>query len=462
MKSFRISRRHLLRGAGSLGIALPLLDVMEPLRDAHAQMAGGVAKRFIVVYQQTGFIYSQWKPSGSTTSFTLSPTLSALEPLKSKIVVVDGLTNQAAIDGIGDDHGKGMGTMLTATPLAGSTNALIAGGISIDQEIANHIGTTTKFKSLEFGVQSGSGNITNYSSHSASGKPNPMTDDPATMYSRVFGSFTGPSPSSTTTGPDPALAKLMSERKSILDAVGGSYESLVNGGRISAADKDKLNAHAQQIRELEKTLLVDPSASQAATAVGCAKPGAPMSINAKQGSNFPTVGKLQMDLLHMAHTCDLTRVSVLQFSRESADPVYSWITGQNITRGHHAISHDADSSSTSQTQLAAIDKWHTEQFAYLVGKLDATKEGAATMLDNSVVLLVNGLAKGNSHSHGPTPPQPVVVAGGGGGTLKTGRYYVVPKETKTNDLYISCLNAMGIMATTFGEPSYCKGPLADL
>jgi hypothetical protein len=166
-----------------------------------------------------------------------------------------------------------------------------------------------------------------------------------------------------------------------------------------------------------------------------------------------------MDLLYMAHTCDLTRVSVLQFSRESADPVYTWITGQNITRGHHAISHDADSSSTSQAQLAAIDKWHAEQFAYLVGKLDATKEGAGTMLDNSVVLLVNGLAKGNSHSHGPTPPQPVVVAGGGGGALTTGRYYVASKGTNTNDLYISCLNAMGIMAMTFGDPSFCNGPL---
>ena len=457
MKPHRISRRFVLRGLGGIGVALPLLDIMERPRQARAQ-AAAPTRRFIVFYEQTGIIYNQWKPTGSGTSFTLSPTLAPLAPLQSKINVIDGLTNKAAT-GPGDDHQKGMGTMLTGIELVGpTTKAPTAGGISIDQAVASGIGATSKFKSLEFGVQSGTGNIVNYSSHRAAGQPNPMTDDPAMMYARIFGSFTAPT--GGTTGPDPALARLVNERKSVLDAVLGSYDSLVQGGKVSALDKTKLDAHATSIRALERQLVLPPSTT--VTSLACSKPAAPATINARTGSNFPKIGQLQLDLLAMAHICDLTRVSVIQFSRESADPVYSWIAGANITRGHHAISHDADSNTTSQSQLAAIDRWHAEQLAYLLGKLDAAKEGAASVLDNALVLWVNGLAKGNFHSHGPTPPQPVVTAGSAGGALATGRYITVARGLNTNNLYVSCLNAMGIPATTFGNPAHCKGPLAGL
>lgn len=458
MKSFRMSRRTVLRGMGGIGVALPLLDIMERPGRALAQTAAPT-KRFIVFYEQTGINYTQWKPTGSGTTFTLSPTLAPLAPLQSKINVIDGLTNKAAT-GPGDDHQKGMGTMLTGIELVGpTTKTATAGGISIDQAIANQIGATSKFKSLEFGVQSGTGNITNYSSHRGAGQPNPMTDDPAVMYTRIFGSFTAPT-GGAGTGPDPALVKLMNERKSVLDAVLGSYDSLVQGAKVSALDRAKLDAHATSIRSLERQLLVPPSTT--VSSLSCAKPAQPATLNAKQGSNFPKIGQVQMDLLAMAHICDLTRVSVIQFARESADPVYSWISGANITRGHHAISHDADSNATSLAQLAAIDKWHAEQLAYLLGKLDAAKEGAASVLDNALVLWVNGLAKGNFHSHGPTPPQPVVTAGGAGGAIQTGRYIVAAKGINTNDLYVSCLNAMGVQTTTFGNPAYCKGPLAGL
>jgi len=63
MKPFRIERRHFLRGLGGLGIALPLLDVMEGPKSARAQAAS--LRHFIVMYEQSGFIYNAWKPTGS-------------------------------------------------------------------------------------------------------------------------------------------------------------------------------------------------------------------------------------------------------------------------------------------------------------------------------------------------------------------------------------------------------------
>jgi hypothetical protein len=444
-----------LRGLGGLGIALPLLDVMEGPRTARAQSAG--LRHFIVMYEQSGFIYNAWKPTGSGASFTLTGSLAPLEPHKSKLCVIDGLQNKAGQKSGQDDHQKGMGTMLTGIENTGSSGSTNGGGISVDQVIANQIAGTSKYKSLQFGVQSGQGNVLNYMSWAAANQGLPCESDPARMYSRIFASFTPPT--GGTTGPDPAAVRLFEQRRSILDAVKASYDSLLT--RVSVEDRVKLDAHATAIRSIETRLVVDPSTlPPTTTAAGCMKPAAP-TIDTRRNDNFPLIGKLQMDLLLMAHACDLTRVSALQFSRESADPIFTWLS-MGITRGHHAISHDATSNATSQAQLAAIDKWHAEQYAYLVDGMQ--KLG---LLDSSLVVWVNGLAAGNVHSHGPTVgnspfPQPIVTAGSAGGRFATGQYLAAARNTNTNAVYVAFLQAAGIDATTFGNPAHANGPMPGL
>lgn len=455
MKPFRIKRRHFLRGVGGLGVALPLLDVMEGTRSAHAQAAG--LKHFIVMYEQSGFVYNSWKPSGSGANFTLTGSLAPLEPHKAKLCVIDGLQNKAGQKSGQDDHQKGMGTMLTGIENTGNTTTTNGGGISVDQVIANQIAGTSKYKSLQFGVQSGQGNVLNYMSWAAANQGLPCESDPARMYSRIFASFTPPS--GGTTGPDPAAVRLFEQRKSVLDAVKSSYDSLLP--RVSVEDRVKLDAHLTAIRSIETRLVVDPSTvPQPPTSSSCVKPASP-TIDVKKNDNFPLIGKLQMDLLLMAHACDLTHVSSLQFSRESADPIFTWLN-MGITRGHHAISHDASSNTTSQAQLSAIDKWHAEQYAYLVDGMQ--KLG---LLDSSLVVWVNGLAAGNAHSHGPTLgntpyPQPIVTAGSAGGRFAVGQYLMAARNTNTNAVYVAFLQAAGMNATTFGNPAHATGPMPGL
>ena len=54
MKSFRLSRRALLRGAGGVAIGLPFLEIMAPR--AHA--AAAAPKRYINFFSPNGTIYS--------------------------------------------------------------------------------------------------------------------------------------------------------------------------------------------------------------------------------------------------------------------------------------------------------------------------------------------------------------------------------------------------------------------
>src|SRR5690242_13038382 len=94
MTRFKLSRRTVIRGAGTIAIALPWLEAMG--RRAQAQTTTVPLKRLITVYQpggavRSGSIGDKYTPTGSETSFTLSPILAPLQPMQSRIIVADGL-----------------------------------------------------------------------------------------------------------------------------------------------------------------------------------------------------------------------------------------------------------------------------------------------------------------------------------------------------------------------------------
>src|ERR1700680_2026156 len=127
-----ISRRTVLRGAGAT-VALPLLDAMVPAF-ATAATTPAPARRLGVVYHPNGVIYDQWLPTGVGADFKLSPTLAGLQPFRDKLIVVTGLSSDAA-EALGDgggDHSRASGTYLTGVHVKKSDSA-VEQGISMDQ-----------------------------------------------------------------------------------------------------------------------------------------------------------------------------------------------------------------------------------------------------------------------------------------------------------------------------------------
>lgn len=439
-----ISRRTFLRGAAGAAIALPFLNAMQKRGRAESTFP----KRFLVWFQPDGTIHENWVPTGSGSNFTLSRILAPLAAYQSQLLVVDGLYNKVGDYGEvpGDDHQKGMGTMLTGVHLLPGTQqggcdtcpaAGLAGGLSIDQQIANQIGTMTKFKSLELGVQAGSSGAWAYTSYTGANAPLPPDDNPHSVFARVFADL----------GVDPAaLARLRAERKSVLDAVSQSYASL--SPKLGSDDKQKIDAHFTTIRDLETRLTV-PGAT---VGDSCARPTDPGQLDYMSNDNFPAVGKLQMDLMAMALACDLTRVGTIQWENSVGNVQFTWL---NITRGHHDMSHDGDDVTQTMEDLTRINIWYAQQLAYLLGKLAAIPEGSGTMLDNTLVFCVNELSRGNVHSHNPMP---YLFAGGTGGTLQMGRFLQFKGEPH-NNLLVSLMNLYGVQGNTFGDPNFCTGPL---
>src|SRR4051812_2162247 len=106
----KLHRRALIRGAGSVALALPWLEAMGPERRARAATTPA---RFLAVFQPGGTVRPRYTPTGTETEFTLGPILAPLAPLQDQLIVVDGLDLKSAV---GEQHQSGIVALLTGTP----------------------------------------------------------------------------------------------------------------------------------------------------------------------------------------------------------------------------------------------------------------------------------------------------------------------------------------------------------
>jgi hypothetical protein len=447
MKRLTLSRRKLLRGAGGVCLALPFLEIMANARERGGLGArSGAPKRFIVFYTPNGTVLKNWRPTGSPNDFKLSPILQPLAPYKQDIIILDGVDALSAYKGPGDAHQKGTGQALTGRELQegnfkGSTTftAGWADGISVDQMIANEIAGPTKFRSLEFGVRVKGATVSSRISYRGPAEPMPPETDPAAAFFRIFGEAQLSAEE---------RARRIAERRLVLDAVAEDYARLLP--RLGGADRLKLEAHLAAVRDIELRLEAGADIGVGACTVPDAPPGDP---DLQLLQHVPELGKLQLDLLAHAIACDLTRVASIMWANSSNTDPFPWL---GIPEGHHELAHRSDKNEAAQQKLTQINTWYAEQFAYLVGKLSEIPEGDGTVLDNTLLVWVNEQQKGNDHDR---HDMPYLLAGRAGGAVKTGRWLQVQGEVPHNNLWVGCLNAMGIEADTFGDPKYCTGAL---
>lgn len=456
------TRRTFLKGAGGVSLALPLLHSLGCSRSGApsieerlgvARSRAGFPTRFVVFYTPNGNY--ELPPSMDLAGSMLEP----LAPFADKLLVLDGVDNTAAELPPGEPHQSGMawltGRRLNEGRQIGGDGQLAgwASGISIDQEIAKTLGVTTPHRSLQFGVQTGMGGneVRTVLSYAGSDQPLASESSPYTMFDLVF---------SELLQDHAAIAQRRLLRRSVLDAVGGQYGAIAK--RASAEDRVKLEQHLASIREVEHGL--ENSGKEVGGVCQVPSTGAPIPL--EDPATFGVIGKLQMDLLVMALACDLTRVASLQWSAATNNRPYPFLLydegqgagPQPILGDEHELGHRSDTDLVAWAKLRVIRRWYFEQLAYLLAALDAIPEGDGTMLDNTVVLVGSEVTKGNTHSHLRAP----LLLAGGAGYFKMGRYLDYAGTARHNDVFVSLLNAVGVPATTFGDPDFCTGPLTGL
>jgi hypothetical protein len=436
-----LDRRTLLRGAGGVALALPFLDAMWRPGRAHAQAAA--PNRLFINFTENGVVERNWYPTGDVKSFTLASSMAAFEPWKQHLIVLDNVDQMGDGSNGGGGHQRGKTGCLTGQ---GNLNGR-AFGISIDQAIANHVGKTTRFKSIEASVFV-KGTLRDGLIFSGPQQMIVPEDNPAALFARLF---SGPLPTGGGAAVDPAaqasFERLRARKKSVLDRTLDEYQRV--SALLGGADRARLGLHMDAVRAVERTLDAGPSAAASAA---CMKPAAPAA------ASFVETGKAHMDLLSLALACDLTRVASLQW--RSSVTAFSWV---QVNQDHHGLSHQQGSAGVD-TQLSKINKWFVEQMAYFLGRLQSFGDaGGTTLLDNTLCFWPNELATG---PHRRTRA-PYVIATGGftlptGKKLETGRFLKYPTGTMHTGLLTSVGQAMGLPITNFGDPRWHKGPLPGL
>jgi hypothetical protein len=435
-----LPRRTFLRGLGA-AVALPLLDAMLP---AQALAAGAKTPplRTAFLFVPNGAHMPDWTPAGEGADFALPYILEPLQAHRSEILVLSGLTQdkgRANGDG-GGDHARSAGSWLTCSQPLKSEGAHMRVGVSADQVAASVVGRETRFPSLELGLEPGrqagkcdSGYSCAYSNNiSWRNESTPMTREinPRLVFERLFAE---------------ALPKDRSEgfkrrelyRKSILDFVLEDARAL--SARVGGRDRQKLDEYLTAIREIE--LRVENAGKMVAANTSVAV-GYEVPENIPE--SYEEHARLMCDMMVLAFQADVTRVCTFMLANEGSNRSYRNI---GVSEGHHNLSHH-QGDHAKQMHIREINRFHLEQFAYVLSRLRAIPEGEGTLLDHCQIVYGGGLADGNAHDHGNLP---LLLAGRAGGTIQPGRHLRFAPETPMANLLVALLQRTGVKVDSFGD-----------
>ncbi|MEO7650735.1 MAG: DUF1552 domain-containing protein [Bryobacteraceae bacterium] len=454
----RISRRTLLRGVGA-SLSLPYLEIM-----SHAATGAGLEKltepplRAAFLFMPNGVRPDYWTPPGDGEDFTLSPHLKPLEGLKNDFLLLENLWHKNTTGRNG--HWPKVPAWLSGGYVERTSGRdLDAGGISIDQLAARHIGANTPLATLELGIDSPRSGIDNigggfpriygsFISWRDRHTPVPKETVPQLAFDRLFRNAPPPEIPTGNEEPSSALSSPQRDETSVLDLVLSDAKALRRRG--SAADQHKLDEFFESVRSVEQRM--EAALKPRKRWINQGKPPVERPAAGIPATHQEHV-RLMMDILLLAFWTDTTRVATFMMGDAQTSQDYSFLPG--VKGGFHSISHHRNEPEKRE-QYEKIVNWHTEQVAWFLSKVKSIDEGGKSMLDSSMILFGSSLKDGNRHDNENLP---LILAGRGKGTLRPGRRVRAAEKTPFCNLHLALLHRMGVMEKSFGDST---GPLQGL
>jgi len=426
-----ISRRTFLRGSVGVTMALPFLDAMVPAQTPLAKTAAQPLQRFGFVYVPHGSIMKDWTPAQEGVGFEFSPILKPLERFRDRLTVLTNLTNNGE-----NGHSPSTAMWLSGTfPAKGSVIRL---NTTVDQLIAQKIGQSTPFPSIELATEDHSSHLGSCAgdflcsymstiSWRTPTQPLPMEINPRVVFERMFGG-------------DAATAEerraRLERNHSILDAVGESVSDLQRG--LGARDRAKLTEYLDNVREIERQ--IQQTERRAETLVDV--PPTPVGVP----ESWEEHAKLMFELMALAYQGNVTRVVSFMLARELSTLSYPQI---GVADGHHPVSHN-NNVPEQMAKKAKIDMYHLDLFGNFLERLRSTPDGDGNLLDHSMFLYGSGMSNGNLHTHDNLP---ILLVGGAAGRLKGDRHIKMKANTPLSNVMMTILDKAGVSTDHFGESS---------
>jgi hypothetical protein len=316
-KRNRVSRRIFLRGLTAAHAPIvvgvpPLISMFNSNGTAYAAETKAPAstaartpeKRYVLWFNGNGIPERYWIPSKEGVDYDITPCLSPIARLRDDVLVLSGLDNTHG----GNGHPQSLCALMTCTPLTSNGPA----APSIDQLMAQRIGDTSRFRSLQIGVsqESFGGALQKNMSWAGPNRPLPPEEIPHRLFDRLFGAK------------DKAW---INDKTTILDAVRQDAALLRQG--LPKDDQLRLDEHLSSIRDLERAIVSLPPEYKNVT-----EPEQDFDLK-----DWPRIAKLQSDLLAYALATNQTRVASYMLTKCQGLARFPWL-GHTAAR-HHDYTH---------------------------------------------------------------------------------------------------------------------------
>ena len=448
-------RRSFLKGVSLGAGSLVLAPLVQQLAAQAAGTASG-AKRFVFVVEGNGLPWHQIQPGGivrgknpdarnklveaSLKGSKLPRALEPVAPWQDRLTVVQGLSGRVCGGGHSNDFGA-----LGCYHARGA-----AQGETIDAALAKKLGGIFPHVGLGM-IDKGDQPVVYNISVFAKGKPMPTQCHPELAHAGLFGSVAGGT-----------ARKEFLARGQMLDFLTDDIKTLRR--EVGGAEREKLEQHLAAYEAMRGR-----QGKLTASEASLRKNAPPVTDKFKSKVETDRLSA-QFDLAAGAIIGGLTNVVTL--SSGAGNPYFGVkFGGLGIGIGKHGIGHGGSyNGRTADEMSTTIRRWHFEQIAGLMKKLEAVKEGDGTMLDHTCIVYLSDSAEGH---HSRCWEWPMVLLGTLGGKLKAGRYVEYPywgkKGHKTiGNLYATLCHAAGDRREHFGvqDPNLkdldTKGPLAEL
>ena len=434
------TRREMLKLAGyGTGAAL-LTPILSQLAAHAAGDAKAVARKKIVfVMQCNGINPNHLLPSGVTRPKNGKPTNDKLEevslkdrelnkaveplaPFKDRLALVQGLSGRIALSDHSANHGALGCFPANKGPMA--------------QTIDCAIGEANPgiIPSIALGMAEKLDQTLNYQLSAAGpGKANPVQCAPELAFKALFGSVSG--------GNSRAA---FDRRTNLLDFMAGDVKRAQDG--LAGEEKAKFDQYLEAFENLrDRQAKIDLIKDDL-------KAHAPKLDDKFKKPTETNRLESQFDIAAAALITGLTN-TVLLTSGGGGQHFPAFPELGVPVGGHHYGHGGGVEGKTYEDCFVAVRQYHCKLIAGLAKKLESVKEGAGTMLDNTVIVYLSD--SGDGH-HPNLLEWPVVLLGDLGGALKTrGRYLQLPAYgTKSHrtmaNLYCTLLHAVGKPRDKFG------------
>jgi len=407
----RFDRRMLLRNCG-VSISLPMLEAMLPR--CQAATLDTRIPRVVLVGQPLGLYGPNFFPEGPGTEFSPSRYLKLLDAHRDHFTVFSGMSHRYPAG-----HFAEVGLFTGVSPDQIREND-IRNGISLDQEVAAHVGQQTRFPSLILGGGNAAWN--------RRGVRIPSETRATQVFRQLF--LAG------TPEEEARELKRVQDGQSLLDEVGDQIRSLHR--KVGSADRDRLDLFLSSVREAEQMLQQDELWRKTPRPMV----DYPTPSTDFNGAQLVERSRQWYNLVHLALQTDSTRVVSLWLSTQERPE----IAGVNL--GHHDASHHGQDPAKLE-QLAIIEEAEMRVFAEFLDRLKATSEAESCLLDNTAVLYASNLGNSSSHDNNNLP----VLLAGGRFRHQGHLAFDTKDNTRLSNLFVRMLQHMDIELPAFGSSS---------